>query len=539
MSIQNVLITILCILLAGDWFLVMRYNLHMFQLNAYIMEMHLEWLRKKHGKQRILVPLGLLGILAGVLPAGVGRNVVLVLGSIFALITMRYFWYLRSTNTKIRLVYTGRAKRLAGGDLLLSLLLTAVMLLPGGIQTLPVSASLAVSFQMFLLPLSDILNRPVQKKINGKYIRDARKKLSEAPDLRIIGVTGSYGKTSVKFYLKELLQERFNVLITPESYNTPMGVVKTIRENLRSTHEIFICEMGARCVGDIRGICAIAPPDMGVITSIGPQHLETFHSLENIIKTKFELADALPENGTLFLNGDNPYITENSKRYPHKVFYYTEEGLRRTENNENNMEGGGYCAFAMELSQSGTSFTVTSPSGEQERFHTRLVGKHNVINITGAIAAANTLGIPLKELKVPVRRIRPVPHRMEMAEKQGVTIIDDAYNSNPAGAKAAVETLGIFQGVRILITPGMVELGGREAEFNRDFGKEAAECCDYVILVGKKHTEPIREGLEAAGFPMECCFVYGGLSDAMACARGIRREGHKFILLENDLPDNY
>ena len=182
---------------------------------------------------------------------------------------------------------------------------------------------------------------------------------------------------------------------------------------------------------------------------------------------------------------------------------------------------------------------MVSPEGEEARYQTRLIGGHNVINLVGAIAVANRMGIPLVELKVPVRRLQPVPHRLQMRQQGNVTIIDDAYNSNPVGSKAAVETLAMFEGVRILITPGMVELGDSEEEYNYKFGTYAAGCCDYVALVGERHTRPIREGLLAEGFDETRIFTGEKLEDALQFAYGIREQGHKYILLENDLPDNY
>ncbi|MDD5874047.1 MAG: cyanophycin synthetase, partial [Clostridia bacterium] len=187
----------------------------------------------------------------------------------------------------------------------------------------------------------------------------------------------------------------------------------------------------------------------------------------------------------------------------------------------------------------GTEFTMTAPDGTTENFQMRLIGAHNVINVAGAIAAANTLGIPLSDLKIPVRRIQPVPHRMQMREHGQVTIIDDAYNSNPVGSKAAVETLAMFDGIRILITPGMVELGDKEKEYNYKFGTYAADCCDYILLVGKKHTEPIREGVLSKGFTPEKCQSFDKLEEALSYAYAIKGQGHRYILLENDLPDNY
>jgi UDP-N-acetylmuramoyl-tripeptide--D-alanyl-D-alanine ligase len=300
-----------------------------------------------------------------------------------------------------------------------------------------------------------------------------------------------------------------------------------VRRDLKPTYEILLCEMGARHVGDIKEVCDIAHPDMGFITSIGPQHLETFFTMENIQKTKFELADALPTGGLLFLNGDNEYIQEKATEYSEKIFYYSEK------------DGEGYRAKDVSVSQLGTEFTVVTPDGEEERFTMKLIGAHNVINVVGAIGVAHSLGMSLKELKVPVRRIQPVEHRMEMKPHGDVTIIDDAYNSNPVGSKAAVETLKMFDGIRILITPGMVELGDKEEEYNYKFGTYAADCCDYILLVGAKHTKPICDGVLSKDFPKEKLFVFDKLEEALNQAYRIKGQGHKYILLENDLPDNY
>jgi UDP-N-acetylmuramoyl-tripeptide--D-alanyl-D-alanine ligase len=307
-----------------------------------------------------------------------------------------------------------------------------------------------------------------------------------------------------------------------------MGVVKTIRESLKSTHEIFVCEMGARHVGDIKEICDIVHPHHGIITSIGPQHLETFFNMDNIKNTKFELADALPEGGMLFLNGDNEYIREKAAGYKDITFYSTDDSC-----------ADGYKASDIRVSQMGTEFTVTAPDGSSESFRMKLIGAHNVINVVGAIAVANKLGVKLSELKIPVRRLQSVEHRMQLREHGLVTIIDDAYNSNPVGSKAAVETLKLFDGIRILVTPGMVELGDKEEEYNYKFGTYAAECCDHILLVGKKRTKPIFDGVLSKGFPADRLKAFDKLEEALAYAYEIKGQGHKYILLENDLPDNY
>ena len=202
-------------------------------------------------------------------------------------------------------------------------------------------------------------------------------------------------------------------------------------------------------------------------------------------------------------------------------------------------DGEGYRAEDIAVSQFGTDFTLVTPAGEKQRYQMRLIGAHNVINVVGALAVAHSMGMTLKELVVPVRRLEPVEHRMQMRENGLVTIIDDAYNSNPVGSKAAATTLKMFDGIRILVTPGMVELGDKEEEYNYKFGTYAADCCDYILLVGRKHTEPIRKGVLDKGFDTDKCLVYDKLEDALAYAYTIKGQGHKYILLENDLPDNY
>ncbi len=532
-------ISILCAVLTLPAFLyVLRYNLHMFQLNGYKNGEHIHWLKKNVSRQYLLILIGISGILSMCLPG----IVTLLLQTAAVLICMKYYLYLKKTNTKKKLVYTARVKRLILTDsilVILLLVLTGVFL---GVGRIAGAFAILTTLQIIALVIVNWINRPVEGMINQHYINDAKKKLRSVPDLTVIGVTGSYGKTSVKYYLDTLLKEHFEVLITPESYNTPMGVVKTIRSSLKPSHQIFICEMGARHVGDIKEICDIVHPEHGIITSVGPQHLETFFNMDNIVNTKFELADALPEVGLLFLNGDNEYIRNHSGKYKNKIFYTTGEWAKAREM-ESQIEEGEvpqyYQTGDVKLSRTGTEFTVTAPDGEKETFQMRLLGEHNVINVAGAVAVANTLGIPLKQLKVPVRRIQPVAHRMQLLERGNYTIIDDAFNSNPVGSRAAVETLKQFEGVRILITPGMVELGEKEEEYNYKFGTYAADCCDYILLVGEKHTAPIHKGVLESGFSQERCRVFEKLEDALSFAYSIKAEGHKFILLENDLPDNY
>ena len=520
MFIRNAIAFALC---AYAFYLVLLHNMHMFQLNGYKNDEHINWLRKNLRQQWLLGFGALLGLLRIFFPLLV-LDILIYLTLVMQILVYRA---IRRLNSKKKLVFTPRVKRMVATILIITAVVCVLAAIFGGTTRMTGVCMLLVSAQIVANLAANVINRPIEEHINQGFINEAKSMLASMPDLTVIGVTGSFGKTSVKYYLQTLLQGKYSVLVTPGNFNTPLGVTRTVREHLKPTHEIFICEMGARRVGEIKEVCDIAHPDHGIITSVGPQHLETFGSIANIQKTKFELADALPEGGMLFLNGDNDLIQEKAAEYPRKTFYYSER------------EGQGYCARDVSVSQRGTEFTVVTPAGETERFQMRLIGAHNVINVVGAIAVANSLGMTLQELKIPVRRIQPVEHRMQMTDHGAVTIIDDAYNSNPVGSKAAVETLAMFDGVKILITPGMVELGEAEDEYNRKFGTYAAHCCDYILLVGRDRVRPIREGVLGEGFPTEKCRTFDKLEDALAYAYAIKEDGHKYILLENDLPDNY
>lgn len=440
-------------------------------------------------------------------------------------------------KAKKPLVQTARVKRL---EVTIGILMTAAFVIPfiryyvmPTANGTPLHESkiyfvliLVYALAPMLVMLANLINKPIEYAIARYYINDAKKILKQMSDLKIIGITGSYGKTSVKYYLTTLLRAKYDVLMTPESYNTPMGIVKTIRTEMKATNEFFVCEMGAKWVGDIKEICDIVHPDHGIITSIGPQHLESMGTLENIMKTKFELADSLPQDGILFLNGEDINIKAHGTNRD-AITYGIDDDSK-------------YIATDISLSSRGTTFTVVAPNGERQEYTTKLIGRHNVLNIVGAIAVCHTFGISLAELKGQVRKLECVPHRLELSEKNGATIIDDAYNSNPTGTKMALDALSLFDGYKILVTPGMVELGDKQDELNKEFGKNAAAVADYVVLVGYKQAVPIKAGLIEAGYNERKIFVASNINEALTRVYAMGSEGKKkVILLENDLPDNY
>ena len=453
---------------------------------------------------------------------------------------------LLSRNKKKPLVFTNRVKRLCAtcGVLVIAWL---ILMLFGGYGY--VAAAVVPLAVVLGIPFGDIVISPLEAANRARYVKQARELLREWDGVPV-GITGSFGKTSVKFYLGELLQMRYNTLVTPRSFNTPMGIVKTIREELRPLTEYFVCEMGAVRPQEISELCDIVKPKYGIITSIGNQHLETFGSVENIVKTKFELAEAVAENGVAFLNIDSERIAE---RYESELKSDTPASWAKSAVTYGFAQTAQYRAFGVSVSAEGTRFSIAFPGGDVKEYATCLIGEHNVTNITGAVACAHALGVTADETVFAVRKIKPVPHRMEITNHGDVAIIDDGFNSNPSGARAALDTLsllgkgsdgsdgggGVGGGAiaRVFICPGMVELGKDEADENRALGEYAAARCDYAVLIGERRAEALAAGLSDGGFSKDRITVVNDLNAALAFAETLPKK--RVILIENDLPDNY
>jgi len=516
----------------------LRRHIHMMQLNSYRNERFFDWMKDQKRTEASYVMFGL--IIANL------TFTKMLAPNIYLLMHATLFLVLRVIRKKQQekkpLVFTWRVRRLlVTFTVLCTVMFLALCYLFRATVTYDITFLLGIVnlFLPVLLLIANRINQPFEKKIALGFTRDAMERLASSPDLKIVGITGSYGKTSTKYILHQLLSVKYQVLMTPESFNTPMGVVRTIREKLNGTHQIFIVEMGAKNIGDIKEICDIVSPDMGIISSIGEQHLETFKTIENVIETKFELAEAVAaKKGTMFLNYNNEAIRRQKISAP-MVRYGVANGKETPQKH--------YDVWAENLSSGphGSTFDLCQPGGSRMAFETRLLGPHNVQNILAGAAVAMALGIRLEQLVPAVRRLEPVPHRLQMLKNKGrYQIIDDAFNANPEGAKAAVETLGTFQGFRVLITPGMVELGEKEESLNREFGFQAARHCDYIILVGYNRAKPIKEGALKAGFSEDNIYtakdIYDALKMADTLADGLKpEEGPMVVLLENDLPDNY
>ena len=436
-------------------------------------------------------------------------------------------------KSKVKFVFTPRMARLTVTTTLVAIVLT---LAPWFFGIFWLSA-LVVILCPFVLCIADWINSPIEKAINNWYIKDARRKLARFDGLTIIGVTGSFGKTSTKNYLYRILSEKYNVLMTPGNYNTTLGVVRTIREKLEPYHEIFICEMGAKEVGDIREICDLVHPTIGIVTAVGEMHLETFGSLQNIQKTKFELIDALPRDGFGVINEESAGIASyKGVREDCEIARFGIDAHRVDVRAAN-----------IEYTQSGMEFDVIDKSVSLH-LKTSLLGEANILDLTGAVVIAKHLGVDDGKIALAVSKIQAVEHRLSLSRRGSLTILDDAYNSNPTGAAMALGVLASMKlpegGRRICVTPGFVELGARQADACRELGALAARSADILVIVNKYNRDAILAGAKSAIPDSD----RESLSDRVLCvdtlaeavaALGVLATPGSAILYENDLPDTF
>jgi UDP-N-acetylmuramoyl-tripeptide--D-alanyl-D-alanine ligase len=523
--------------LAAGCLLAARILLHYFQLESYQFPGYFRTIRRN--------------ILKAVLP-GLCMTVLLSVSLLLLSLAageVEFPWYLYFAETAVLIaggimigkhcsekhakkafVFTPRVKRLYGISFIvlsaLLILLHLAVRAAGGNHT----SALILFFPMLLplwIVLCGLLAWPFEKLISELYYRDAQRILKERSDLIRIGITGSWGKTSVKFILGTILEEKYHTLVTPASFNTPMGVTKIIRSRIEPGHRVFIAEMGARHVGDIKEMCRLVHPQIGILTSVGPQHLDTFKTLERIKKTKYELIDALPEDGQAFFADDDNICRElyEKTRLCKKI-----SGLVPEKDD--------VWAENISYSPEGSSFRLCTADRKID-CSTQLLGELNIRNILLCASVALSLGMTMEQISRGIRKISPIEHRLQLIRHpDGLNVIDDAFNSNIRGARQAFDVLKQFPKKRIIVTPGMVELGARETEMNTEFGKAMAGCCDTAILVGRKRSEAIRKGLLENGFPEEAVRVVSSLTEATTLLREIAGAGDT-VLFENDLPDNY
>jgi len=416
------------------------------------------------------------------------------------------------------LVLTSRVKRQAVVLLLLDILL--YFFIP-----LKVIFMIVIFMNYLLLFPMGLITSPIESLVRKHYKNLAKEILDQRQDLIKVGITGSFGKTSSKNVLQEILTSKYYSLMTPKSFNTPMGLTITIRNDLKRIHQAFICEMGADHVGDIKELMNFIKPNIGIVTSIGPQHLNTFGSLENIINEKMLEIEMLPENGLGIINYDNEHIKNYKIKNKVKVISIAIDCP------------ADFRAINLKFNNNGSTFDVLH-NGKIYHFQTVLLGKHNISNILLAIACGFELGISWSELQNAVATVKYIEHRLELKKINGLNFIDNAFNSNPTGSKMSLDVLKGMDGKRVIVTPGMIDLGSKQAEINKEFGKYMLNRADYVLLIGKNQTEPIYQGLKEASFDLTRVLVFDKVLEALDYVYH-NFDGKDTILLENDLPDAF
>ncbi len=383
----------------------------------------------------------------------------------------------------------------------------------------------------YYLVAAALLIKPIDILTKEFLILRAKQKLKKHPELKIIGITGSYGKTSVKEFLNTILGTKYRVLKTPDNINTPLGVSALIQRRDLSQYDVFIVEMGAYQKGDIKKVCDLVGPEYGILTGINESHLERFGSVATTIKTKFELIESLPPSGKAFVNGDDFNVKENYLKFGKaKKELYSKKLANNIQGGANGME------FEMILQKEKLSLT------------TKALGEHNITNIIAGILTAEELGLNLAEIKKGVRKIQAVKHRLEpIFNPNGVIIIDDSYNGNPAGVKAALEVLKLFKEHRkIFITPGLVEMGGAKKQVHITIGEQLAKVCDLVILIKNSNFDYFIEGLSRGGWNVdlknyqeeEKLRVFEDSESAHKALNSLLKKGD-VVLFQNDWTDNY
>lgn len=459
-----------------------------------------------------------------------------------------YTWWRNRSRVIKPLVVTARVKRLlvAGSVALLIeagiwfTVITGQSPFSSSIwNTLPVSNYLGIlagwglisQVTVLQLILANLITWPVEESMRRRYIREARQVIQQVNPV-VIGITGSYGKTSTKEILAHLLGSKYEVLKTPRTFNTILGVCKVIREELKPSHKYFIVEMGAYKPGEIAKICELVKPQIGILTAVGPQHLERFKTIEKVAEAKFELIQALPRDGIAIFNGDDGICRELAQRSPVRALRY---GVQ-PQNPRLNL-----CGVNLAFNENGSQFDMVLDDQPAEPVRMHLLGRHNVSNALAASLAAVECGLSLKLAARFLASMPQLEHRLQVVRpSSGLVTIDNAYNSNPSGAQVALEVLQSFSGERkVLVTPGFAELGEIEAQEHAHLGRSAGQVCDLIFLIGNaERTGQILRGIQETGFDPAKIFCFPTLKEAQPRMAEVLKTGD-VVLFENDLTDIY
>lgn len=535
--LDTILVILVLITTILNWLIIFKNYLTMFQQNAYYYKNYMTWY--KNNTHKIYANYFLIDILmfSSIFVNEYLFSIFAVLNIITKIFVILFKIRISQRTQRIKLTYTARIKRLMSTITLLVILMIifAIMFLGHEFWSKINYINFVMIFVSVYLPqiilVSNYINTPIEQMVRNYYINDAKKIINNF-DGEVIGLAGSYGKTSTKNYVFTILSEQYFVYQTPASYNSTMGITISIRTQLKTIHDLFLVELGAKQNNDLDDVMELTNPDIAILSSIGPQHLETFKSMENIINTKFSIVEKLKENGKAFINIDNDYIRNYEiKNKNINLFTY---GV--------NSNDADYQVRNIEQTTKGSKFDIFFKGNKinEDKFETSLLGDLNLLNVCVGVAIAHQKNIPLRKISLGVKKIVAPEHRLQLKKMGKYVMIDDAYNSNPLGSSQALKVLSKFEGRRICVTPGMIELGEKQSQLNFEFGEKMNGCTDYIILVGRKITPDIKLGIMKSGFNMENVFEVSHINEAFNMLNNLcKNDMENYVLFENDLPDVY
>jgi UDP-N-acetylmuramoyl-tripeptide--D-alanyl-D-alanine ligase len=403
-----------------------------------------------------------------------------------------------------------------------------------------ISAKLSDKDQIFWLISFDVvlpliasaivlLAQPFFVIIRNNILKQAEEKIKQHKNLKVIAITGSYGKTTTKEFLATILSAKYNVLKTKEHQNSEMGIAKCILEELKSEHEIFVVEMGSYQKGGIKLLCDMVDPQIGIVTGVNEQHLSLFGSLKNLLSAEGgqELAEALPENGLLVLNGDNKYCLDLYKK-THKA--------KKTYSINRGKISSDIWAEDISFNQNSVSFTAVNKQKEIYRLKADVLGKQNIQNLLAAILVAKELGITFDKIALAMSNIKSEHSGITLKKnKLNINIIDSSYSSNPDGVLADLDYLNIFSGKKIIIMPCLIELGNKSAEIHEKLGQKIGKICDIAIITTKEHFENIKKGAIYSGMEEKNIIFCENPNDIYSIIT-LRSAENDAVLLEGRVP---
>lgn len=384
------------------------------------------------------------------------------------------------------------------------------------------------------LTLSVLVVWPIDYWIKRSIVFRAQALIRNRTDLKIIAITGSYGKTTMKEAIAAVVSEKYTVFKTPDNINTPVGIARLILEQVTPNVQVLVVEMGAYQRGDIAQLCALTPPDIAVLTGINESHLERFGSIKNTVVAKFEIVAQAKPRTLVILNADDERVAENAKHFvgSRTVRWYSARNAPGAHTRVDNYE--------MIPDGSGVSFTLAIDREHRMSVRTPLLGRYAPGTFGAAALIGFALQIPAEKIAVALSLVKPVSHRLEVQRVAGdVVVIDDSYNGNPDGVREAIAVLGRFtQRRKLYLTPGLVEAGPQAEAVHRAIGQQLAGVADVVLLIQNSVTPWIAKGFIDGGGKGEQIRVFATATEAHTALPSVLKAGD-VIVFQNDWPDNY